>query len=104
MFFAEDSSELQRESAGETKRKMIFHLLSKWPQQPGLEQAKNLELHAGLPTGWQGPKQFSHLALLFPSLWQKTGSEMEPPGLESTPMWEVGVVAVAQTQPLDGPH
>lgn len=53
--------------------------LPKWPQQPGLCQAKakSQELHPALPRGWQGPKYSDHCLQPSPLHEQEAGPEAE---------------------------
>lgn len=56
----------QREVGGEREKPAISWALSKWPLEPRLHQAeaRNLELHPGLPNSGQGLRCLGHFLLL----------------------------------------
>ncbi|XP_062040243.1 THO complex subunit 2 isoform X4 [Lepus europaeus] len=67
-----------RERGRDRERSSIrWGSLPRWPQWLGLGQAeaRSLELHPGLPRGWQGPEYLGHHSL--PSQFQSDGSKQE---------------------------
>lgn len=54
-------------------------------------KARTLELHRGVPRGWQRSKYSGHLPLPSQAPQQGAGSKVEQPGLEFVLMWDPGV-------------
>lgn len=56
--------------------------LPRWPQLPGLGQAK-AGARSSTHLAWLGPKHWDHLLLLLPGHYYRTGSEAEQQGIHA---------------------
>lgn len=79
----------KQDREGETQRKWERASISWFTTQlattgrAGPGQSSSQGLHPGLPHEWQKSKYLVHCLLLSHMYWQRTGLEMEQPGLKS---------------------